>query len=66
MPLTANVGSNIKELRSVNASRHRAPKQILAIALNAAREHGAKIKPAPSHLSPREKLAKVVAKNKKA
>lgn len=38
MPLTGNVQSNIRELESVNGSRGRPQKQIIAIAYSAARK----------------------------
>lgn len=62
MPLTGDIGANIRELRSVNAKRHRPEKQIMAIALNGAREHGANI---PSPKSTGDRLERVVARYKK-
>ena len=46
MPATANVGTNIKNLRKSKTKRP--AKQILAIALEEARSKGAKIKPKKS------------------
>jgi len=47
LPLGKDVGSNIKELRSANTSKpkgkKRGKKQILAIALDAARRAGGKV-----------------------
>jgi len=42
MPLGADIGANIRELRSVNKKRKRSKKQIIAIALSAARESNKK------------------------
>lgn len=44
MPLTSSVGQNIRTLKAENKKKKRSQKQILAIALDAARRAGAKIK----------------------